>query len=94
MRGRQQSNLVPECDQRLPPIVRRRARLHRHHARRQLGEEPDQLAAREFARHNDLTLRVYCVNLKHPLRQIETNPRDCRQFRIDLPMDDFPSDGV
>jgi hypothetical protein len=93
MRGRQQSNLVPVCDQRLPPMMRRRARLHRHHAR-QLGEEPDQLAAREFARHNDLTLRVYCVNLKHPLRQIETNPRDCRQFRIDLPMDGFPSDRV
>jgi hypothetical protein len=85
---------VPECDQRLPPMMRRRARLHRHHARRQLGEEPDELAAREVARHNDLALRVDCVNLKHPLRKIETNPRDCRQFRIDLPMEGFPSDGV
>src|SRR6202453_1217194 len=63
-----------------PPMMRRGARLHRHHARRQLGEERDQLAAREFARHNDLALRVDGVNLKHPLRQIETNPRDTRQI--------------
>jgi hypothetical protein len=40
----------------------------------------DQLAAREFVRHNDLALRVDCVNLNHPLRQIETNPRDSRQI--------------
>jgi hypothetical protein len=39
MRGRQQSNLVPEFDQRPPPMMRRGARLHPHHARRQLGEE-------------------------------------------------------
>src|SRR5208337_71718 len=76
MRRRQQSNLVPEFDQRPPPMMRRGARLHRHHARRQLGEERDQLATREFARHNDLALRVDRVNLKHSLRQIETNPRD------------------
>src|ERR1700733_1571515 len=61
-------------------MMRRGARLHRHHARRQLGEERDKLAAREFARHNDLALRVDRVNLKHPLRQIETNPRDSRQI--------------
>ena len=34
----------------------------------------------EFARHNDLALRVDRVNLKHPLSQIETNPRDSRQI--------------
>jgi hypothetical protein len=62
------------------PMVRRGARLHRHHARRQLGEKRDQLAAREFARHNDFALRVDRVNLKHPLAQIETNPRDSRQI--------------
>ena len=61
-------------------MMRRGARLHRHHARRQLGEERNQLATREFARHNDLALRVDCVNLKHPLRQIEPNPRDSRQI--------------
>jgi hypothetical protein len=75
-------------------MMRRRARLHRHHARRQLGEERDQLAARELARHNDLALRLDRVNLKHPLRQIETNPRDSRQIPDTLPMDGFPSDGV
>ena len=61
-------------------MMRRGARLHPHHARRQLGEERDQLAAREFAHHNDLALRLDCVNLEHPLRQIETNPRDSRQI--------------
>ena len=76
MRGRQQSNLMPEFDQRPPPMMRRGARLHRHHARRQLGEKRDELAARELARHNDLALRVDGVNLKYSLRQIETDPRD------------------
>jgi hypothetical protein len=61
-------------------MMRRGARLHRHHARRQLGEKRDQLAAREFARYNDLAPRVEGVNLKHPLRQIETNLRDSRQI--------------
>src|ERR1700722_4267128 len=61
-------------------MMRRGARLHRHHARRQLGEKRDELAAREFARHNDLAPRVDGVNLKYPLRQIETNPRDGRQI--------------
>ena len=94
MRGRQQPNFMSELYQSPPPMMRRRARLHRHHARRQLGEKRYELAAREFARHNHLALRVDRVNLKHPLRQIETNPRDSRQFRIHLPMDGFPSDGV
>ena len=78
MRGRQQPNFMPELDQRPPPMMRRGARLHRHHARRQLGEERDELAAREFAHHNDRARRIDGVNLKHPLRQIQTNPRDSR----------------
>jgi hypothetical protein len=73
-----------------PPMVRRRARLHRHHAWRQLGEEQDQLAAREFARHNDLAPRIDCVNLKHPLRQIETNPRDSPQIPDRLAHGELP----
>jgi hypothetical protein len=75
MRRRQQSNLVSKFDQRPPPMMRRGARLHRHHARRQRGEKRDELAARELARNNTLALRVDCVNLKDPLRQIQTNPR-------------------
>ena len=71
---------MSKFDQCPPPMMPRRAGLHRHHARRQLGEERNQLAAREFAHHNDLALRLDCVNLKHPLRQIETNPRDSRQI--------------
>jgi hypothetical protein len=80
MRRRNEPHFVSKFDQRPPPMMRRGARLHRHHARRQLDEERDQLAAREFARHNDLALRVDCVNLKHSLRQIETNPRDSQQI--------------
>ena len=83
MRGRNEPSLHVRVswDQRLPPMMRRGARLHRHHGRRQLREKRDQLAAREFARHNDLALRVDRVNLKLPLRQIETNPRDSRQIQ-------------
>ena len=80
MRGRQQPNFMPELHQRPPPMMRRGARLHRHHAWRQRGEKRDELAAREFARHNDLALRVDRVNLKDPLRQIETNSRDSSQI--------------
>ena len=90
---RNEPHFMSKFDQRPPPMMPRRARLHRHHARRQLGEQRDQLATHEFARHNDLALRVDRVNLKHPLRQIESDPRDIK-FRIDLPMDGFPSDGV
>ena len=78
-RGRNEPHFMSKFDQRPSPMMRRGARLHPHHAWRQLGEERDQLAARELARHNDLALRVDCVNLKHPLRQIETNPRASRQ---------------
>src|SRR5271165_2199361 len=80
MCGRQQPNLMPEFDQRPSPMMRRRTRLHRHHATRQRGEERDQLATRELARHHDLALRVDRVNLKHSLREIETNPRDSREI--------------
>ena len=80
MSRRNEPRFMSKFDQRSPPMMRRGARLHRHHARRQLGEKRDELAAHEFARHNDLAFRVDGVNLKHPLRQIETNPRDGRQI--------------
>ena len=94
MRGRQQPNFMPELYQRPPPMMRRGARLHRHHAWRQRGEKRDELVARELVRRHDLALRVDRVNLKYSLRQIRTNPRNSAKFRIDLPMDGFPSDGV
>ena len=80
MRWRQQPHFMPELHQRPPPMMRRGARLHRHHARRQRGEKRDELVACELARHHDLALRVDRVNLKDPLRQIETNSRDSRQI--------------
>ncbi len=45
MRGRQHTTLGPACDPRPPPWGRRGPRLHRHHARRQFGEERDEPAA-------------------------------------------------
>jgi hypothetical protein len=80
MRGRQQPNFMPELYQRPPPMMRRGARLHRHHAWRQGREKRDELVARELARHHDLALRVDRMNLKYSLRQIQTNPRDSRQI--------------
>ena len=62
------------------PMMRRGARLHRHHARRQRGEKREELAARKLARHHDLSLRVNSVNLKRSLRQIQANLRDSRQI--------------
>ena len=58
----------------------RRARYHRHHTRRKLGEKADKLAACEFARHHDLAVRIDGVNLKDLLRQIEPNAHYRAQF--------------
>src|SRR5271156_4155939 len=61
-------------------MMRRGARLHRHHARRQRGEKRDELSAPELARNNDLAIGVDRVDLKDPLRQIQTDPRDSRKI--------------
>jgi hypothetical protein len=45
-------------------------------AKRKRGEKRDELAARELARNNDLAIGVDGVDLKDPLRQIQTDPRD------------------
>jgi hypothetical protein len=78
---------------------RRGARLHRHHEWRQRGKNRPSWArvslratAARADQPSDLALRVDRVNLKDSLRQIQTNP--AAKFRIDLPMDGFPSDGV
>ena len=63
------------------------------HARRQLGKEQDQLAAREFAPHNDGALRLDGVNLKHPLRQIEPTRVPVDKSRMGFPMDGYLLDG-
>jgi hypothetical protein len=57
-------------------MMRRGARLHRHHAWRQRGEKRDELGAPELAGNNDLAIGVDRVDLKDPLRQIQTDPRD------------------
>jgi hypothetical protein len=62
----------------------RGARLHRHHARRQLGKESDKLASPELARRDDLAPLVDGMNLKDLLRQIESNLRDSGKIPIRL----------
>ena len=86
---------MPELYQSPPPMMCRGARHHRHHAWRQRGEKRDELGAPELAGTTISPLASTASDLKHPLRQIQTDPRDVlAKFRIDLPMDGFPSDGV
>ena len=80
MRGRDQPHLDAERQQLPPPVMRRRAGLHRHHTLREVREKRGEPAARELARHHDLAFRVDGVNLKNLLRQIEPNARDRGQF--------------
>src|SRR5208337_1890658 len=60
--------------------MRRRAGLHRHDARSELGDELRQRAAPQLARDDDLAPRVDAVDLERVLRQIEPNPRYKQQF--------------
>jgi hypothetical protein len=76
MRRRDQLHLMPERQQLPPPMMRRGARFHRHHARRQFAEKSDEPPARQLARDDDLALRIDGVNLKDLFRQIEPDPRD------------------
>ena len=50
-------------------------RLHPNHARRQGGEERQHRVPAQTLRHNHLALSINAVNLKHRLRQIETDER-------------------
>ena len=72
--------------------MRRGARLHRHHAWRQRGEKRDELGAPELA-GNDLAIGVDRVDEDSFARSRPTVVT-LAKFRIDLPMDGFPSDGV
>ena len=75
-------------------MMRRGACLHRHRTRRQRGEKRDELVARELARHHDLALRVDGVDLKYSFARSRPTRVTVANFRIDLPMDGFPSDGL
>ena len=80
MPRRDQPRLEAERQQLPPPMMRRGAGLHRHHALRQFRVKRDEPAARELARHHDLAVRVDGVNLEDLLRQIEPNARDRGQI--------------
>jgi hypothetical protein len=58
------------------PEVRPGTRLHPNHAWRQVGEERQYRVPAQTLRHNHLALCINAVNLKHRLRQIETD--ECR----------------
>ena len=93
MRRWDQPDLEAERLQFPGPVMGRRTGLHRHLARRQLGKERDEPAAREFAHDDDLALRVDGVNLKDLLRQIEPNPCDSGEIPDRLAYGRLPSDG-
>jgi hypothetical protein len=59
-----------------------------------LAKKSHKLAPPELPRRDDVAVRVDGVNLKRVLGQIEPNHVTAARFRIDLPMDGFPSDGV
>jgi hypothetical protein len=48
-------------------------RLHPNHERCQVGEERQHRVPAQTLRHNHLAVNVNAVNLKHQLRQIETD---------------------
>jgi hypothetical protein len=52
------------------------------------------MAKRELARDDDLALRADGVSLKDVFRQIETNPRDRRQFSARLAHGRLPFSAV
>ena len=80
VRGRDQPHFKPSSSRLPPPMMRRGARFHRHHAWRQRGEKRDELGAPELAGNDDLAIGVDRVNLKDPLRQIQTDPRDASKI--------------
>ena len=57
------------------PEVRPGTGLHPNHAGRQGGEERQHRVPPQPLRHNHFALGINAVNLKHRLRQIETDER-------------------
>src|SRR3954454_1652816 len=68
-------------------------RLHPNHARRQVGEERQHRVPAQPPRHNHLAVNVDAVNLKHRLRQIETDDRR-RHRAISVMKGAYPSYGT
>jgi hypothetical protein len=65
---RHQPSLVPELLNNPTPVMRATARLHPHHARRQLGKKLLHLPALQLTPHHDLPRGIHAVNLEHVLR--------------------------
>ena len=73
VRGRHQLHGVAELGQLARPVMRRAARLHADKARRELGEEGEDLGPAQRPAHDHLALIVDAVDLEHVLRQIEAD---------------------
>src|SRR5262245_60142890 len=57
--------------------MRRGTGFDANQARRQLLEEDQHVPALQLTAQGDIALRINAVNLKHGLRDIETDCRDC-----------------
>src|SRR4051812_22482359 len=75
------------------PEMRPGARLHSHYTRCQVGEERQHRVPAQPLRHNHLALAINAVNLKHRLRQIETD-ECCGHRTISVMKGTYPSRGT
>jgi len=72
---RHQAHRVAEPGDLSRPEMRPGARFQTDHTRRQVGEERQHRVPPQPLRHDHLALGINAVNLKHRLRQIETDER-------------------
>jgi hypothetical protein len=79
---RDQPHRVSEPTQFTGPMMRRPARLHRHHRRRQPLEEGQRLGARQLAAQRRLFARIDAMKLKETLRRIHPNARNLIHGRL------------
>ena len=82
--GRDQPDLVPQLDQLAGPMVGAAAGLHADQARRQVGEERQQLASGQLLAQHRPALRVGTVHLEPGLCQVEPDCRNLRHGRLPL----------
>ena len=79
---RDQPHLVPKPRQLAGPMMRRPARFHRHHRRRQPLEEGQRLGARQLAPQRHLFVRIDAMKLKETLGRVHANARNLFHGRL------------
>ncbi len=88
--SRHQSHIVTELGELAGPEMRSAAGLEADEARRNIGEEAQDLAASEFPSENHLAIDVDAVNLEPGFRRIESD-RSNRHSATPCSFGDFPS---